>query len=66
MTSQRASGRKQARRIAALGRQRRMLQIKQSREALIPNRVLKALAALHLPRDPKLYTAKLQELLRGV
>jgi hypothetical protein len=62
-TPQKLSGERQAKRIRELARQKRMLQIKQNRQALIPNRVLKALAALHLPRDKDVYNARLRELL---
>jgi hypothetical protein len=52
-------------RLKAAARARRILNAKRTGRPLIPMNVLKALAALKLPKDPQVYTASLQELLRG-
>ncbi len=50
-------------RLKAAARARRILNAKKTGKPLIPMNVLKALAALNLPRDPQVYTVNLQELL---
>jgi hypothetical protein len=41
----------------------RLHNLKRAHKLLIPDDVLKALAAMHLPNDARAYTEKLQELL---
>jgi hypothetical protein len=61
--SQRASSRKQARHARALARARRRLNLMKKREPLIPERILKLLAAAELPPQKRAYEMKLRELL---
>jgi hypothetical protein len=59
----RASSRKAAKRLKSLARAARMLNAKKTGEPLIPDRVLKLLAAAALPAQKKAYQLKLRELL---
>jgi hypothetical protein len=63
MASSRAAARKQARRLKAAMRAKRLLNLKRKGERLIPDRILKLLAAAELPLQKKAYEAKLRELL---
>ena len=60
ISSQRAAGQAQARRLRA-SQPKRIVRI--GRE-FIPSAVLKLLAALRLPKDRKVYNARLRQLLR--
>jgi hypothetical protein len=59
----RANGLKQAQRWNAIARHKRLQNLKQKREPLIPDRVSQMLAAMKLPKDCRVYNAKLRELL---
>jgi hypothetical protein len=63
MASSRAAARKQARRFMAAARAARMLNLKRNGERLIPDRILKLLAAAELPLQKRAYQQKLRELL---
>lgn len=65
MSRHRANGQKQAQRLRMIMRQRRILNAKKTGKPLIPDSVLEALAAMGLPKDRRIYTARLRELLRG-
>jgi hypothetical protein len=60
MSTARASSRKQANRWNAIARRKRMLSLKRK---LLPDRVLKLLAAAALPAQKRAYQQKLRELL---
>jgi hypothetical protein len=64
-TSHRANGSKPGARLKDAMRQERMLNLKRNGKPLIPSKVLKALAAMKLPKDRRVYNARLRELLRG-
>jgi len=64
-TRYRASARKQAERLNAIMRQKRMLNLKAKGQPLIPDNLLEKLAALNLPPNPWVYEVCLRELLRG-
>jgi hypothetical protein len=64
-TSHRANGSKQGARLKDAMRQQRLANMKRNSEPLIPSRILKALAAMGLPKDRRVYNARLKELLRG-
>jgi len=64
-TPQRMSATKQAERLKALARAKRLLNFKRKSEPVIPDRVLKQLAALNLPANEFVYQACLEKLLRG-
>lgn len=59
-----ANGRKSARRLLAMSERRRRLGPITRKEPLIPESVLKRLAALHLPPNPWVYDVCLRELMR--
>jgi hypothetical protein len=61
-TPHRANARKQARRLSALARARRMLNLKRKGEPLIATDIIKALAASNLPNDLVAYNEKFREL----
>jgi hypothetical protein len=63
MASSRAAARKQAQRFMALARERRRLNLMKQGKVLLPDRVLKLLAAAELPAQKKAYQQKLRELL---
>ena len=63
-TSQRMSATKQAERLKALARAKRLLNFKRKQEPVIPDRVLKQLAKLNLPPNPWVYDVCLRELMR--
>ncbi len=60
--SQRASSRKQAKKLMALGRERRRLNLMKQGKRLLSDSVIRALAAAGLPAEKSAYEAKLQEL----
>jgi hypothetical protein len=62
-TAHQLSAQKQARRLRAAVAHRRAMNIKRASEPLIPTHVLKALSELHLPRNKRLYTKHLRQLL---
>jgi len=62
-TPQRTSATKQAERLKALARAKRLLNFKRKSEPVIPDRVLKQLAKLNLPPNPWVYDVCLRELL---
>jgi len=63
----RANGKKQSKRLWAMARARQTLNLKRRGEPLIPESVLKKLAALNLPEANQfVYQACLEKLLRGV
>jgi hypothetical protein len=64
-TSHRANVSKQGARLKAVMRQQRLANMKRSRGPLIPTPVLRQLAAMKLPKDRRIYNARLRELLRG-
>jgi hypothetical protein len=59
----RANSRVQARRLKAMARARRILNLKKAGRPLIADRILKALAAAELPLQKAAYQQKLRELL---
>jgi hypothetical protein len=59
----RASSRKAAKRLKSLARAARILSAKKAGKPLIPDRVLRLLAAAELPAQKKAYQLKLRELL---
>ena len=58
-----AAARKSGKRLTEAARKQRMFNLMRKKEPLISISVLKALAALNLPNDKRIYTAKLNELL---
>jgi hypothetical protein len=64
-TSHRANGSKPGARLKDVMRQQRLANMKRSRGPLIPTSVLRQLAAMKLPKDRRIYNARLRELLRG-
>jgi len=60
-----AANRERISRMKAAVRRGRMLQAKKNGERMIPDRILKQLAALNLPPNEFVYTACLEKLLRG-
>src|SRR5262245_11661235 len=62
-TLKRTSATKQAERLKALARAKRLLNFKRKHEPVIPDRVLKQLAKLNLPPNPWVYDVCLRELL---
>ena len=63
--AQRISGQKRAQKLTSAAREKRRFNMMRKREPLIAIEVLRALAALNLPNDKQLYTAKLNELLEA-
>ena len=61
--SQRISGKKRAKQLTSAARQKRMFNLLRKKQPLLPTSLLRALAALNLPNDKQVYTAKLNELL---
>lgn len=55
----------QAKRLKAIAHANFILNLKSKREPLIPARILKQLADLHLPPNAFVYQACLEKLLRG-
>lgn len=66
MTKKSHNARKQGQRLKAVAHATLMLKLKQKREPLIPAKILKQLADLHLPPNPWVYDVCLRELLRGM
>jgi hypothetical protein len=62
-SASKANGQRQARRLSAAGRRQQRLNLQKTKQPFIPTCVLKALSELHLPRNKRIYTAKLRELL---
>ena len=58
------NSRKQAERLKAEAREKRRLYFMKQREPLIPDRILKRLAALNLPPSEFVYTAVLEKLMK--
>ena len=65
MATRRANARKQGQRLKAIARANLLLKLKSKQEPLIPAKILKQLADLHLPNNPWVYNVCLRELLRG-
>jgi hypothetical protein len=62
MASSRAAARKQAKRFMALARERRRLNLMKQGKVLIPDSVLRKIAAAGLPPDVVAYNTLLKEL----
>jgi hypothetical protein len=64
-TPHRANGFKQGARLKEAMRQWRLANMKKKSEPFIPTPVLRQLAAMKLPKNRRVYNARLRELLRG-
>jgi hypothetical protein len=64
-TPHRANGSKQGARLKDAMRRWRLANLKRNREPLIPTSVLKALAEMKLPRNRRIYNARLKQRMRG-
>jgi hypothetical protein len=58
-----AAAKRSAKRSNAIARQARAFKLLRKKEPVIPNDVLRALAASRLPPDPRAYNERLRELL---
>jgi hypothetical protein len=65
MTRHKANARRNSKRLWALARAKRLLNLKKQGEPMIPDSVLKQLASLNLPANEFVYQACLEKLLRG-
>ena len=65
MAKMSAANKKRIAEIKARARQARMLEAKRTGERVIPDNILRKLAALNLPPNPFVYTACLEKLMRG-
>jgi hypothetical protein len=65
-TAHHTNSARQARRLRAAAAHRRAMNLKRASEPLIPSKVLRALAAMKLPKNKRVYNARLRELLGGV
>jgi hypothetical protein len=61
----RANAVRNGRRLAAMGRAKRLFNIKRQKGEMIPAEVLRKLASLNLPANEFVYQACLEKLLRG-
>jgi hypothetical protein len=59
----RANGTRQAKRLSLSAHARRALMAKRTGRPLIPGAVLNALASMRLPKNKRVYNARLRELL---
>jgi len=65
MATRAENSQRQAQRMKAALRQKRSLAAKKNGQRMIPDRVLRKLAALNLPNNPWVYNVCLDALLRG-
>jgi hypothetical protein len=64
-TPHRRNAKKQSARFAAMGRAKRLFNLKRHKGEMIPAEVLRKLASLNLPANEFVYQACLEKLLRG-